>query len=1083
MFRKKRIFYRLISLFLIFAFMIVVPYSFTVITQVRKLIQVEEHTERGISENVMELHRELVPRLVERMVPYVFYILVLAFLLSIFFLRRLIIPLELLKKGSMSLKEGNLDIELKVTSEDELGDVTKAFNEMAASLKKMTGELRQKDVYINAMLDPFWVIDENNNIVDINPAFTRLLGYEKEEVAGESAYVFFKDEDRSFIRDQIENGRSRERASTCEVDILRKYGSPIPVLISMSPVHYGEKVIGLIGILKDFREEKELRNELERSKEYVETIMDSIEDRIIVIGKDYRIIKANEKALMDSRGPVIGEYCYAVAHGMDRPCWSEGRECPARAVFISGKNYRTIHKHEGLNDEVIFHEIVASPIKDASGGVVQVIELIRDITERMKYEEEVSRKNRELVALNDIAGLLSRSLRPEEIFSRVLDKVIEMIGMDGGGIFVLDDLRKEMICRYHRGISDEFVKFMGRIRVGDDIPGKVAATGEMITTRDLSKDLNIERSIIKHSGIKGYCCVPIRGKEKITGVFCLFSFRSHVFTVEEENILEAVGEMTGIALENMSLYESMKGMYERQRKRKEEEQAQLLSLSSRLGSAIELGEVLADVLDKIRNIFSAKFTWLLVNDRDGNLVVKSSSPAVVREGRIVFPRGVSSIEGYSVEKKSPVVISDISYGEKFYIPAEISDMSFQSAVSLPMRIGEKSIGVFSLYYQQAREFKDDELHFLRIISNFLAVAVERSDYYVRAIMEKGLSDTILQSVADGIITVDVSGRTISVNKAFETMFGVPSAEAVGLPVCDTIKYRAGNLDFRLSLAECMEEALSGKRTSREAPVVTASGKRTSVVIRSSPVINAEGAVIGVVNLIRDVSREKEIDRMKTEIIKSVSHEFRTPLSAIVGMTEMILDEDVEKDRSRNYLNTILSEGIRLSNMVSDLLSISRIEGGKESLSFGKIDLRHLMDELIRAYAAIIENKKAKVGYDIDGINTIVGDEGKIRQLLMNLVDNALMFSDEGCEIWIKVRERESGAQITVSDNGWGVSPEDLPHLTERFFRGRHGEKIKGTGLGLSLCSEIVEMHGGSMEIKSKPGEGTQVIVSLPSRLS
>ncbi len=190
--------------------------------------------------------------------------------------------------------------------------------------------------------------------------------------------------------------------------------------------------------------------------------------------------------------------------------------------------------------------------------------------------------------------------------------------------------------------------------------------------------------------------------------------------------------------------------------------------------------------------------------------------------------------------------------------------------------------------------------------------------------------------------------------------------------------------------------------------------------------------------------------MKTEIIKSVSHEFRTPLSAIVGMTEMILDEDVDKDRSRNYLNTILSEGIRLSNMVSDLLSISRIEGGKESLSFGKIDLKPLMDELIRAYAAIIENKKAKVGYDIDGIDTIVGDEGKIRQLLMNLVDNALMFSDEGCKIGIKVRELESGIQFTVSDNGWGVSPEDLPHLTEKFFRGRHGEMIKGTGLGLSL---------------------------------
>jgi PAS domain S-box-containing protein len=1080
MFRKKKIFYRLISLFLIFAFMIVIPFSFTVITQVRKLIEVEEHTERDISENVVKLHQEFVPRLIGQMVPYVFYILVLSFMFSIFFLRRLIIPLELLKRGSLALKGGDLDIELKVTSEDELGDVTRAFNEMAASLKKKTEELRQKDVYINAMLDPLWVVDENNNIVDINPAFTRLLGYEKEEVEGESIYFFFQGENRNFIRNRIGNKRGGGQSSSCEIDILRKDGSHIPVLMSMSPIHSGERVVGKIGILKDFREETELRGELERSKEYVETIMDRIEDRLIVIGEDYRIIKANKKALMNTGGPVIGEYCYEVAHGMNRACWKEGQECPAQAVFISGKNYRTTHKHVGSQGEVAFHEIVASPIKDASGGVVQVIELIRDITERVKYEEEISRKNRELVALNDIAGLLSRSLRPEEIFSRVLDKVIGMIGMDGGGIFVLDDIRKEMVCRYHRGISDEFVKFMGRIRVGDDIPGKVAATGEMISTQDLSKDPHIERSIIKHSGIKGYCCIPIRGKEKITGVYCLFSFRTHIFTVEEENILEAVGEMTGISLENMSLYEQMKGMYERQRKRKEEEQAQLLSLSSKLGSAIELREILADVLEMIRNIFRANFTWLLAGDRDGNLVVKSSSPSVITEGRVVYPQGISSIEGYSVERKSPVMIPDISAGEKFYIPSEISEMSFQSAVSLPMHIGEKLIGVFSLYYQHTREFKDEELHFLRIISNFLAVAVERSDYYVRAIMEKGLSDTILQSVADGIITVDVSGRTISVNKAFETMFGVPPGEAVGLPVCDTLKYRTENLDFRLALADSMDEALNGKRASREAVVVTASGSRRSVMISSAPFVNAKGGVVGVVNLLRDVSREKEIDRIKTEIIKSVSHEFRTPLSAIVGMTEMLLDGDVDPDGSREYLKTILSEGIRLSNMVSDLMSISRIESGEESLSYKEIDLQAMMEDLLRAYATIIENRKAKVGYDIDEVHTISGDEGKIKQLLMNLIDNSLMFSDEDCEIRIKVRKREAGIEITVSDSGWGVSPEELPHLTERFFRGRHGEKIKGTGLGLSLCREIVEMHGGSMEIKSRPGEGTQVIVSLPS---
>ncbi len=1078
---KTKIIYRLISVFLIFAVMIIVPYSFTILKQVTKMIGEEEAVHPPVDEEYAKLHKEFTSRLFEQMLPYIIYILIMALILSIFFMRKMLISLKELQRGSQALKDGNLNTKLEIISDDELGDVTRAFNEMAASLREKTLELQKKDTYVNAMLDPLWVVDEHNNIVDVNPAFTRLFGHMKEDVAGASIYDFFDEKNAAIMRKQLEEKREKGIASIYEISIYTKEGSQIPVLISGAPIYSGERIIGKIGILKDFREQVELRNALRESRDYIETIMDSIEDELIVVDREYRIVKANKVAKTKTKGPIIGQFCHVVSHGINRPCWAEGHECPAQTVFLTGKNIRITHQHISPSGGRRFHEIVASPIKDSAGNVLNVIELLRDVTERMEHEEEIFQKNRELIALNSVAGLLNSSLKPDEIFIKVLDKMLTMMNMDGGGVFFLDEVNKEMICRYHRGISDEYIKMLGRIRLGEDIPGKVAVTGQIMTSSDVSKDHRVERSVIKHSGMRAYCCVPVRGKERVIGVICLFSFKVHVFTMEEENILNSIGEMTGIALENIRLYEKMRELYEYQRKRREEEHEQLLSMSTKLGSSIELKEVMEQVLELIRKIFRADFAWLLVDDSEGNLVLKTAIPVKGKGEDIVYQKGISSIEGYAVEKKAPTVIQNLKTEDKFYISPELAGPSYQTAIAVPMFIGLKPVGVYTLYYLGTRDFKEEEIHFLEIIANILVVSIERSDLYTKSIMEKGLADTILQSVADGIISVNNSGRVISINRAFERISDISAADAVGLTLCDIFRYADENIEFRFLLGECLESALTGNRASREGLLLTAHGRRMSVLINSDPVFDANGNITGAVNLLRDISREKEIDRMKTELIRSVSHEFRTPLSAIVGMTEMIIDGDLKDDKVRKYLDTILSEGIRLTNMVSELLSIARIESGKESLKFEIVDMDAVINSVKESLSALIAKKKAVIKYNINGDGDFIGDEEKIKQLLMNFMDNSLTFSEEGCIIEIKARKKNGDLEIIISDNGWGIPDEDMPHLTERFYRGKHGEKIKGTGLGLSLCNEIVRMHGGKMDIKSRLGEGTEISVKFPSR--
>ncbi len=1079
MFRKK-IAYKLIFLLLLFALIIIVPYSLTILTQAGKMI--EEHGGRvNQSDEYIRLQETFVLGLVEQMVPYAIYILILAIMMTMFFMRNILISMKELQRGSQALKDGNLDINLRIVSNDELGYIIKTFNEMAAALKEKTIELKKKDEYIKAMLDPLWVVDNGNNLLDVNPAFTRLFGYSRDEVTGSSIYDFFDEKNAAIMHTQLYQKMEEGMSSIYEISILAKDGSLIPVLISGGPVYINDRIYGKISVLKDFREQSELRTALRQSRDYLATIMDSIQDELLVIDRDYKVVKANKAATLNLRSPIIGEPCHEVSHRLYRPCWTGGQECPAKAVFRTGRSHRTTHRYMDLSGGLKYHEVVASPVRDSSGDVINVVELLRDVTERAKNEEEISRKNRELVALNSISGIFSRSLSPDEIFTEVLDKMIEMMNMDGGGIFFINETGKEMICRYHRGISDEYVKKLGRIRVGEDIPGKVAVSGQIVTSSDISQDIRSEKSMIRYSGIKGYCCIPIKGKAKILGVFCLFNFKPHVFTGEEENILKSIGDMTGIALENIKLYEEMRALYEYQRKRREEEHTQLLSLSTTLGSAIELKHITGHILALLKDFFRADFAWLLVSDDDRNFILKSATAIKSTGTEIIYRQGTSTIEGYSIEKKMPTVIQDIRSADKFYIHPEISALSFCTAVSVPMYIGDKSVGAYALYYHGRKDFKEEEIHFLQIIANFLAVAIERSDFYLSVIRERGLSDAILQSVTDSILTVDNNRRVISVNRAFERNSGIPSQEAVGLTVRDVFNGGDENTDFIMMLEACLEKALAGKSANAEGVMIMAYGNTIPLLISSDPVLDAEGEVIGAVNLLRDISREKEIDGMKTGLIRSVSHEFRTPLSAIVGMTEMMLDGDIEEKKARKYLGIILNEGIRLSNMVSDLLSIAKIESGKESLKLISIDMEALLIRVIENFSSLIEKKGASVKYTVKETGDFVGDEGKLKQLLVNFIDNSLAFSDAGCSIEITVSRKEDELEIIIADNGWGIPEEDLPHLPERFFRGLHGEKVKGTGLGLSICSEIIKMHDGRMDIKSELGKGTEVVLYMPYR--
>jgi PAS domain S-box-containing protein len=861
--------------------------------------------------------------------------------------------------------------------------------------------------------------------------------------------------------------------------MIAKDGDIIPVLVSGSPIIEKGEVVAKVGVIKDFRREKALRDSIREEKDYTETIMESMAEDMVVVDRDYRIVKANMQARVSAGRDIRGELCHEAFHRTGEKCFFLGVDCPVRMVFETGRPFRTLHEH--MEDgRAVFREIIAYPIKSPSGEVRLAVEILRDVTERKRFEDEIERKNRELTALNGISRVLSQSLKAEDIFNSVLDKVIGLVGMDGGGIYFLDEAGRDLRCEYHRGVSQEFVKTIARLRLGEDIPGRVALSGQPVLTSDISVDPIGEKSMLRHSGMKGYASFPIKGKEKLLGVFSIFSFRSHAFTPEEESTLGSISEMVGIALENIRLYERLRELFEQQRKRREEEKKNLLDLSTMLSATMDIRAATSSCLSFVRESCKADYALLLEYDGSGNLTLGSATGGDIAEGTVLYPEGVSSLESYAIEKKRPVTVRGIAADPRYYLPEQLR--MYSTACAVPLYTGGKTLGAFTLYYRVTKEPREEDIGILQTTASMLSVAIERARLYEEAILEKGMAETILESIADGVMTVNVEGRVVSMNRAAGDIIGIQPPWAVGSLSCDVFRYSEDNTELRWKLGEFLLEATEGRRSTAEADLVSVDGRHVPLLLSSAPVRDRKGGIVGVVHAMRDMSREKEIDMLKTEFVKQVSHAFRTPLTALVGMTEMILEGDVPPERTGEYLDTILAEGRRLSGMVSDLLDVARIESGMEGLKLTDIDFAAFLGDIAEAVGQEVRDRavrySSRVEADVSGFKA---DEEKLKLLVRNLVENSLAYSDPGAAVDVSVGADDGNVLIMVRDEGWGIPEEDLRHVGEKFYRGRNVVGTKGTGLGLSLCRQIAKMHGGRLLIESETGRGTTVTVELPRR--
>jgi len=333
---------------------------------------------------------------------------------------------------------------------------------------------------------------------------------------------------------------------------------------------------------------------------------------------------------------------------------------------------------------------------------------------------------------------------------------------------------------------------------------------------------------------------------------------------------------------------------------------------------------------------------------------------------------------------------------------------------------------------------------------------------------------VLEHVDDGIFLLDDEGVIQHWNPAAQAITGIDADEALGRRAEET-------LPGWEVVAPLIPVAATPGPGSVEATVVPLEFDGRELWLSISGVTFSDG----IVYAFRSLTEERALDELKGEFIATVSHELRTPLAAIYGSAQTLLREDIELDQTgkKRLLDVIAQESERLSRIADDILFASKLDSGQFVLVEKKVDLRALAREVVIEMRACFASRD-EISIDLsvpDALESIVGDSDKLRQVLINLIDNAVKYSPEGGRVEVSVEARDGGVRIAVQDEGIGIAPLEQRRIFGKFYRVDPAltRGVGGTGLGLYICRELVHRMEGRLSVSSEEGKGSTFVVDLP----
>ncbi|WP_339267245.1 ATP-binding protein [Paenibacillus sp. FSL W8-0187] len=416
----------------------------------------------------------------------------------------------------------------------------------------------------------------------------------------------------------------------------------------------------------------------------------------------------------------------------------------------------------------------------------------------------------------------------------------------------------------------------------------------------------------------------------------------------------------------------------------------------------------------------------------------------------------------------------------FLIAALVSYRVAKGLTSPLEKITRVARRISSLEYDaRVKIHRKDEIGQLAQAINGMADSLQTQLRTIRD--NEDLLQSVLNNMTGGIVMVNGAGQIILVNRAAERMLGINAEVITGK------SYR--ELKQHYELTKLMEQGLESKEGFHE---------ERNIYYPVESIIRLDGVAMmqeeeqesyrGMLFLLQDVSDIRRLERMRSEFVANVSHELKTPLAAVKGFAETLLGGGVTDEKtSRSFLQIIYDESERLNRLIGDILELSKIESKRIQMDYSPIHLSAFFDTISEMMRTVAEKKRISLELDIPEELFMEGDEDKLRQIFMNLLSNAISYTQEGGRVKLTALEKHSHGnaedivEFIVKDSGIGIPKKDLPRIFERFYRvdKARSRGSGGTGLGLSIVKHLVDLHHGTIKVESELGIGSSFIIELP----
>ncbi len=405
-----------------------------------------------------------------------------------------------------------------------------------------------------------------------------------------------------------------------------------------------------------------------------------------------------------------------------------------------------------------------------------------------------------------------------------------------------------------------------------------------------------------------------------------------------------------------------------------------------------------------------------------------------------------------------------------------------TGVGLPLIARQKVIGVIFVFRSYPSVFSANDRALLQSFADQAAIAVYNAQLYSQVSHEKQRLDALLDSAADGILILSPDHTIERCNPAFARMLDMPVEEINGKKQEEVIHWIHHENGPTLEQAEADGWPLTPNATLYvEGDLERAGGRALAVGITYASLMSLEGVLVNIIATVRDITRFREAEEIKSTFISVVSHELKTPVALIKGYVSTLRREDAVWDREviNDSLAVIEEEADHLTELIENLLDASRLQAGALKINLSDVALDALVARIAERFRTQTNRHKMVVDFPQE-FPVILADENRISQVLSNLLSNAIKYSTEGGEIRISGSIRPQQVIICVSDQGPGIAAEDIPHVFDRFYRSQNASRTtKGAGLGLYLSRAVVEAHGGRIWVDPIPGKGARICFSLP----